>query len=104
MNKTKLFLYGLTNSLGVLIYTAAVAWFMFNAKDFFGSAPSFLGPTVFLMTFVISATIVGLLVLGRPIYLYLNNYKSEAIRLLIYTVVLLIILTALVLLIYTMAY
>ncbi len=51
-------------------------------------------PTALLLVFIVSATITGLLVLGRPIYLYLNNLRSEAVKLLIYTVIFLLVITA----------
>ena len=43
-----------------------------------------------LLLFVVSATITDLLVLGKPIYLYLEGKKKEAFTLLIATLVWLI--------------
>ncbi len=57
-----------------------------------------LGPVIFLLLFVVSATVVGLLVLGKPIILYWEGYKKEGIKLLIYTVICLVIIAALALL------
>ncbi|MFA4937084.1 MAG: hypothetical protein WC575_02215 [Patescibacteria group bacterium] len=54
-----------------------------------------LGPVAFLLLFVVSATIVGLLVLGKPVTLFLEGFKKEAVRLLFYTVICLIVITAL---------
>jgi len=45
-----------------------------------------LAPAVMLILLVISATITGMLVLGKPILLYLENKKIEAIKMLSYTV------------------
>lgn len=86
MKNSKIILWGLINSLGVLIYTAAVAWFLFNGEKFLGKADNFFMPLALLLLFVVSAAITGLLVLGRPIYLYLNGAKKEAISLLFYTI------------------
>lgn len=86
MPKSKLVLWSVLNSLGVLVYTSAVAWLMFNGEKIFGQATSFWMPLALLLLFVFSALVVGLLVLGRPIYLYFNDAKSDAIKLLFYTV------------------
>ena len=79
--KNKLVLRALLNSLGVLIYTSALAAFFFNANRLFGKEDNFLMPAVMMMLLVISAALTGALVLGKPILLYLNNQKSEALKL-----------------------
>ena len=97
MKKSKLISYGLLHSLSVLIYTAAVAWFMFNGERFFGNDKNFTMPLALLLLFVLSATIVGLLVLGHPIYMYLNGHRQEGIKLLFYTIAWLAIITIVIL-------
>ena len=87
MKNSKLLFWSIVNSLGAFVYILGVAWLMFNGERFFGKATSFLMPAALLLLFVLSATIVGALVLGRPIYLYLNGLKLEAIRLFVYTVI-----------------
>lgn len=87
MKKYKLILTALLNSIAVFLYVSGVAWVLFNGERFFGKADNFLMPVTMLLIFVVSATITSLLVLGRPIYLYLNNLKSEAVKLLIYTII-----------------
>ncbi len=57
----------LLNSLGVLVYVLSIAAFLFNGEKFLGKANSFLMPAAMLMLLVISATITGFLVLGKPI-------------------------------------
>jgi len=37
------------------------------------------------MLFVLSATVVGSLVFGRPVYLYFEGKKKEAVALFLYT-------------------
>lgn len=96
MDNKKLAKYALLNSIGVLIYTVAVATIMQNGDKIFGTMQRFWGPVAFLMLFVLSATIVGALVLGRPILFYLDGLKKEAVKLFIYTVVCLLALTMIV--------
>lgn len=96
MDNKKLAIYALINSVGVLIYTAAVATIMQNGEKIFGQMKTVWGPVAFLMLFVMSATIVGALVLGRPILFYLDGLKKEAVKLFIYTVVCLLALTMIV--------
>ena len=71
--------------MGVLIYTSAVAWMFFNGQIIFSKASSFLMPLFLLLLFVISASVTGLLVLGKPIHLYLSDLKKEAFTLLFAT-------------------
>ncbi len=93
MKTSKLLLLALLNSLGTLVYIAAVVLLMTNAQKFFGPANNFLGSVVILLLFVLSATVMGLLVLGRPGHLYLNGFKKEGIALLICTIAFLIVIT-----------
>ncbi len=88
MKPSKLFLYSLFHALGVLIYVLAISWFLSNGKKIFnnGKPDNFLAPAVMLILLIISATITGTLVLGKPILLYLENKKIEAIKMLSYTV------------------
>lgn len=85
MKNTKLLFYAIINSLGVFAYTIGVWWVMSNAPRIIGPMESFWGPVAFLLLFVLSATVVGLLVLGRPAYLYFNGAKREGVKLLLYT-------------------
>ena len=70
MKKSEYFIKGLINALGVVAYTTAVALFMSNGERIFGNTRSFLLPLFMLLLLIISATITGLLVLGKPIQLY----------------------------------
>ena len=54
---------------------------MFNGEKFFGKADNFLMPVAMLLLFVLSAAITGALVLGKPILLYLDNKKEDALKL-----------------------
>jgi hypothetical protein len=88
MKNSKLLSYSLLHALGVLAYVLAISWFLSNIEKIFnnGKPDNFLAPAVMLILLVISATITGTLVLGRPILLYLENQKAEAIKMLSYTV------------------
>ncbi|HRY52872.1 MAG TPA: hypothetical protein P5089_03480 [Candidatus Portnoybacteria bacterium] len=84
--KNKLSVRSLLNSLGVFIYIVAIALFFSNANKLFGAEDNFLMPILMLLLLVLSATITGALVLGKPIMLYLENQKEAAVKLLAYTI------------------
>jgi len=86
-NSNKLILRGILDAIGVFFYTSAVAWLMFNGENLFGQVKSFWMPVALLLLFVLSAAITSLLVLGKPVILYLNDSTKEAFKLLIYTLV-----------------
>lgn len=71
------------NSLGAAAYIAAVALFLSNAQNIFGKEEekSFLIPLAMLLLFVLSAAVVGGLILGKPILLYLDGEKKTGIKL-----------------------
>ena len=80
MKKNKLILWGLLDALATAVYAALVALFMSNADRIFGKMEGGpLGMAAFLMLFVLSAAVCGSLILGRPIILYSNNSKKEAL-------------------------
>ncbi len=86
MKDSKLAVAGIRNSAATVVYVAAVAWFMFNGNAIFGKQnDNFLMPLAILLLFVVSALITGLLVLGQPIWTYLQGRKAEAVKLLIWT-------------------
>ncbi len=84
--KNNLPVRALLNSLGVFIYIVAIVLLLNNAQRIFGDGQTFWTPVVMLMLLVLSATITGFLVLGKPIMLYLENQKEAAVRLLCYTI------------------
>jgi hypothetical protein len=86
MKKTNLIQESFLSSVGVLVYVGGVSLLIMNGDKLFGQAQNFWGPVLFLLLFVFSALVTGLLVLGRPIWLYLEKEKKEAVRLLLYTV------------------
>ena len=86
----------------VVAYVALVAWVMVSVG---GAADSqqkdVTGPVAFLLLFVLSAAVVGSLVLGKPILLYLDGEKAVAVKLFVATLGWLIVFTFLALLIAT---
>ncbi len=70
----------LAAALGTAIYVALVATVMTNAEKVFGNMKPFLGPVAFLLMFVLSAAVTSSLVFGRPVMLYLDGKKREAVK------------------------
>ncbi|MEK9183654.1 MAG: hypothetical protein AAB890_01090 [Patescibacteria group bacterium] len=54
-------------------------------EKWFQSVPEFFAPIIMLLLLVLSASIMGVLVFGRPILLYLDNQKKDALTMLFYT-------------------
>ena len=77
----KLAAQGLVYALGEGVHILLVALIMTNGQKLFGNAPGVLGIITFLALFVISAAVSGALVLGRPILLYLEGKKKDAVKL-----------------------
>ena len=86
MKKDKLVAYGFVHSVGVFVYVSLVAFLMNSGEHFFGQVSDVLAGAMILLLFVLSATIVGTLVLGRPILWYLDGVKKEALKLFFYTI------------------
>lgn len=70
-------------ALGEVGYISLVALLMFTVGKLFGDKPdpAIIAPVAFLLLFVISASISGALILGKPLMLYLDGQKKEAITL-----------------------
>ncbi len=87
MKNQKVWFWSLVNAVGVFIYVMLVVLVMTNGEKIFGEMENFWGPVTFLLLFVFSALVCGLLVFGRPIYLWFDNAKKEAVKMLLFTVV-----------------
>ncbi len=85
-NRTKLLSWSLINAAGTLGYVFIISQVLFFGEKIFGKMKSPWGPFIILLLFVFSAVVVGLLIFGKVIHLYLDNQKKEAIRLLFYTI------------------
>ncbi len=85
MKKSKIFLYAFLDAFGIFAYIAVVSLVMNNAEKLFGPASQFWAAVAMLLLFVFSASATGLLFFGRPVYLYLQGFKKEGIKLIFYT-------------------
>lgn len=72
--------------MGTTAYVVGIAFFFRNAQTIFGKTDTFFTPVAMLLLLVLSATITAALVLGRPILLYVENHKPEAIKMFFSTV------------------
>jgi hypothetical protein len=76
----------LLNSFLTCLYIYAIGLFIFYAGSIkLGKANVFLAPIAFLMLFVFSAGLTSFLILGKPVLMYIDGKKKEAIYLLGYT-------------------
>ncbi len=85
MDNKKLVLLSASHSLGVLAYVSLVVTFMNNAQRLFGNDHPPMTGIVALLVFILSALITSSLVLGKPIMLYLDGKKAEAVKMVFYT-------------------
>lgn len=69
------------HSVGIIAYIAFVSLFMFFGEELFGKEDTYLMPIVFLTLFTLSAAVVGSLMFGKPVMLYLDGKKRDAVQL-----------------------
>ncbi len=69
---------------------------MTNAQNIFGKGDNVFTGIAVLMLFVISAAIMGFVILGRPILMYLDGLKKEAVKLFYLTITWLILIAAII--------
>jgi len=91
MKNSKLIFWALVDSLGIVLYVSLVVQIMSHAEQIL-SDKDFVGPIMFLLLFVVSACITGGLFLGRPILMYIDGLKKEAVKLFFYTLTILVVL------------
>ena len=86
MKDKKLIIRALLSALGVATYVFLVSFALNNASRIFGQEDNKLfAPVFFLLLFVLSALITGSLILAKPVMLFIEGAKKEAIKLLFYT-------------------
>lgn len=95
MANKKLWKIAATDGILTGVYVAGVATLMSYGNRIFGTADSALGGVAILMLLVLSAVIVGTLILGRPLMMYLDGDKKEAVKTLGLTILVLFVLTTL---------
>lgn len=74
----------LFHALGVGIYVTGIVYLVDHVEKIFDNG--LLTPIFMLLLFVLSATITGSLVIGKPILLYIEKKKREAVEMFFYTV------------------
>ncbi|HTM68228.1 MAG TPA: hypothetical protein VL426_02910 [Candidatus Binatia bacterium] len=79
---------GMLHALGAFLYILAVVTLVSNLQRFFGDRPDpkFLAPLAMLSLLVLSAAVMGMLVFGKPVMLYIDGKKKEAVAMVCWTV------------------
>src|SRR3989339_670691 len=76
----------LLNSLATVVYVELIVLFMSFMQTRFSSSPeTFFIPIAMLLLFVFSAALTGSLVFGKPLMLYLDGKKKDALKLISWT-------------------
>ena len=81
------------NAVGTAIYVVLIVLFIFSLQIFQKEEDIIIIPMAMLLLFVCSAAITGFLVFGKPIMLYIDGKKREAVSLLGYTLGVLVLIT-----------
>jgi len=82
------------NAIGTTAYIILVASFMYSLQtNLPKETQTVFIPIAMLLLFVFSAALTGFLVFGKPIMLYLDKKKKEALSLIKYTLGILFIIT-----------
>ena len=81
------------DAIGTTLYIVLIASFIFYLQIFSEQKDIIIIPIAMLLLFVSSAAITGFLVFGKPIMLYIDGKKKEAISLFTYTIVILFLIT-----------
>lgn len=78
----------LLNAAATALYIVAVGCFMYYGSLIkIGRSNSFIVPIALLMLFVMSASITGFLIFGKPAQMYIDGKKKEALALLAQTLI-----------------
>jgi hypothetical protein len=86
MDKKQIIKQGFLHALGTALYISLIALGIYYGSRHFPDGNSAFGPIAFLMLFVVSAAITGLLVVAKPLMWYLDGNKAPAFKLLIWTI------------------
>lgn len=79
MKCKKYLLNSILPAILVVLYILGVATLMLRTEDFEPKQPV-IGIAMFLLLFVLSAATVGSLIFGRPIMLFLEGEKKQALK------------------------
>ncbi len=83
------------NAIATAVYIILIVLFIFSLQMFSSKEENIIIPIAMLLLFVCSAAITGFLVLGKPVMLYIDGKKKEAVSLLGYTIGILFLITIL---------
>jgi hypothetical protein len=83
------------DAIGTAVYVVLVASFLYFLQGNVPKINTVLVPIAMLLLFVFSAALTGFLVFGRPVMLYLDGKKREAILLIGYTLSILLVMVLL---------
>ena len=88
MKKKDIVLVSLAQALGLVGYCFLIGWGIFNkAEVLFGDMNESFGPMFFLMIFVLSVLICGVIAFGYPVNLYLKDKNDRSpIQIVVYMV------------------
>ena len=90
----KIFQKAFINAIATTLYIILIASFMFSLQSFAQKdVKTVIIPIAMLLLFVLSAALTGSLVFGKPIMLYIDGKKKEAISLFAYTIGMLFLIT-----------
>ena len=81
------------DSFGTAAYIILIVSFIFSLQIFSEKKDVIIIPISMLLLFVSSAAITGFLVFGKPVMLYIDGKKKEAVSLLAYTLGILFLIT-----------
>lgn len=93
MNMNKIIKRAFIDSIATTVYIILVVSFIFSLQIFAPKKDIIIIPIAMLLLFVCSAAITGFLVFGKPVMLYIDGKKKEAITLLGYTIGILFLIT-----------
>ena len=85
MNKSKLLTIGLLQALGIIAYTILISGLLQTLNNLSITPPGILGVALMLAILVFSAAVTSSLVFGYAAYLALNKKVKEALYILGYT-------------------
>jgi hypothetical protein len=81
------------DAIGTALYIVLVVSFIFSLQVLSSKEDVIIIPIAMLLLFVSSAAVTGFLVFGKPVMLYIDGKRKEAVLLLSYTLVILFLLT-----------
>ncbi|HNV97104.1 MAG TPA: hypothetical protein PKL13_02180 [bacterium] len=96
MKKIKLREQSIMYSFFAFLYIVLVAFFMSNASKLFGNDDKgIIAPIAVLLLLVLSVAIMGMLIFGKAAFMFLDGEKKDVVKLVIYNIVCLFIMTTL---------